>query len=474
LKETGSIGFITSDKWLDTKYGVQLSQFFLENFVLKCIIKFDKQVFSDPLIGTAITILRKESSKTKRDSNHVRLLRLKKSMGIDEVIALLEEPKSPDAVYESPKFRLVIKTQEELRGEWKWLRYLYAPDIYFDIMKSGKLVKLSEVATPTRGRVTGANDFFYMTKEDAKARGLEAKYLKPILKAIAQAEFIDLRKEDTEWYCLDLHHTVSGILKEIEGREALRTRDSPLVDLVKLEIKKQSKSLYDHIEWGEEQGFHKTPTCRARKIWFDAGELLRPQLIFPDVYWKRTLVPFNSDGIAVDKQLYGLVPVNEGSEEAFLVGGIMNSSINSLMREMYGRTVGGEGLNRNQVMVWEANDMPVVEPNAIDERARKRIVDAFKLLVLGGRTASPELSTKMQRDLNLAVMDAIGLESRTQELEEEVQNLIETRVKGGGESKDTMIEAQQEEHAVKVTPLRGARLIGKESSLDRFVDSSES
>lgn len=469
LSAKGIIGFITSDKWLDTQYGIQLASFLLNHFVIKCIIKFDKQVFSDPLIGTVVTVLQREDSKAKRDANQVRLLRLKKNKDIEDIVELATESRQAETVYDAKSYRLVFKSQSDLAMEWKWMRYLYAPTIYFDIMKSGKLTLLSEVAELTRGRVTGANEFFYMTDEEAKARGLEHRYLKPIMKAIAQAEFVNFKKEDTEWLCLDLHKLVERLTREIQEEDELKESDVPLDEAVKKRIKKESPSLYEYIESGEEQGFDKTPTCKNRKVWFDVGELLRPALIFPDVYWKRTSVPFNSDQIAIDKQLYALVPSFEQDDAEALLGGIMNSDVNALMREMYGRTVGGEGLNRNQVMVWEAEQMPVVDPRTMDSRIARKIMDAFRNLVSKERDADEEQAKALRHELNLAVMSAIGMRDRTEELESEVKKLIEIRIGGGGQSKDTMVETPEEASKVSVTPLQGARVLGKNPSLDQYV-----
>ncbi len=469
LSKKGTIGFITSDKWLDTQYGMQLAAFMLSHFIVKCIIKFDKQVFSDPLIGTVVTILQKEDSETKRNSNQVRLLRLKRSADIDTIEKLATDVRKPETVYDSNTYRLAFKSQVELAAEWKWMRYLYAPQIYFDIMKTNKLTLLTEVAELTRGRVTGANEFFYMTREDAKARGLEFRFLKPIMKAIAQAEFVNFKKEDTEWLCLDLHDTVARIVRELGQEEYLKVSDESAIESVKKEIKKESPSLLKYIESGEEQKFNETPTCKNRRIWFDVGELLRPWLIFPDVYWKRTSVPYNADHIAIDKQLYALVPTFEGNDADFLLGGIMNSDVNALMREMYGRTVGGEGLNRNQVMVWEAEQMPVIDPRQIDPEKAREIVQAFRDLVEKDRDASEERAKSMRRRLNLAVMSALNLGKRTDELETAVKTLIDIRIGGGGQRKDTMVETSGQE-AVSVTPLQGARVLGRSPSLDQFFE----
>ncbi len=462
LNLNGRLGFITSDKWLDTKYGMQLASFFLDNFKIYAIIKFDKQVFSDPLIGTVITILQAEKNEKKRKNNTVRLLRLKKSMELGKILNLLKEAKFSEMVYDTTEYRLALKSQQSLRKEWKWLRYIYAPEIYFTILESGKTASLSDLATITRGRVTGANNFFYMTKAEAEARGIESKYLKPIMKAIAQAEFVNFKKEDTEWLCLDLHELVESTLVELKSRKNLRS-DQSLSEMVKLKIKKHSPGLFQYIEHGEIMGYNKAPTCKARKIWFDIGELLRPQFIFPDVYWKRTSVPFNSDRIAIDKQLYALIP--DEDIDGFVLGGILNSDIHALMREMHGRTVGGEGLNRNQVMVWEANQMPTIDVRQLSEAEKQLIVKTFKKLLQQCRQATTEELNELYHELNASIMATLGIEARTKELETEVENLIDIRVSGGGTQKDTMVE---KEGQTKVIQLRGAREITRDNTLERF------
>lgn len=201
--------------------------------------------------------------------------------------------------------------------------------------------------------------------------------------------------------------------------------------------------------------------------WFDIGEPLRPQFIFPDVYWKRTSVPYNYDRIAIDKQLYALIPL-AGVDE-FVLGGILNSDVNALMREMHGRTVGGEGLNRNQIMVWEAEEMPAIDPRRLSEDAKNRISLTFKNLLDKCRTASELELKEMRHELNIAVMCAIGLGGLVNELEAEVQRLIEIRVGGGGAQKDVMVEHEGE---VRVTRLKGARLITQRATLDKFFEAS--
>jgi type I restriction-modification system DNA methylase subunit len=85
LAEGGDLGFITSDRWLDTKYGEDVQQFLLDNFEIRAIIKFDRQVFDDALVDSSVLILRRQGDASVRDSNVVKFLRLKQELEIEDV-----------------------------------------------------------------------------------------------------------------------------------------------------------------------------------------------------------------------------------------------------------------------------------------------------------------------------------------------------------------------------------------------------
>ena len=92
-------------------------------------------------------------------------------------------------LYEGDDFRIFPKSQKELWEEGydteeqkytgaKWGKYLRAPDIFFKILEKGKgkLVPLKQIAEVRRGFTTGANEFFYLTEEEIKRRGIEKEF----------------------------------------------------------------------------------------------------------------------------------------------------------------------------------------------------------------------------------------------------------------------------------------------------------
>lgn len=465
LSEKGKIGFITSDKMLDTAYGEELQEFFLNNFEVNAIIKFDRQVFDEPLIGTCITILTKNKKSKERDDNLVNLVRIKEKMNLSKIIQLVEKKYEPETILDTNKYRIATKKQKNLKNETKWNRYLFAPPLYFEYLENEKLTTLNQLCTIIRGHTTGANEFFYLKKEDIESYGLDKSLFVPIMKAIAQAEYLNFQKEDTEWFVFNIHGFLEKNVLKKSLNDLVPSKDLNYSGFVKENLRKKGHhDILEYIEMGEEKNFHKRPTCKTRKLWFDIGELHRPSFIFPDVYWKKTSVPYNVDKITIDKQLYVLEP-KEGIDELTL-GGILNSDLLALLREMHGRTVMGEALNRNQVMVYEANEIPVPDIRKFSKKELENIRITFKKLLDKSRTASEEEILKLKRKLNEAVLATFGMQDRAEELERAVEELVEIRVKGGGIRKEVMV-GKEEKIIIK---LKGAQVISSRSqSLDNFV-----
>lgn len=465
LSEKGKIGFITSDKMLDTAYGEELQEFFLNNFEVNTIVKFDRQVFDEPLIGTCITILTKNEKSKERDDNLVNLVRIKEKMNLSKIIQLVEKKYEPETILDTNKYRIVTKKQKNLKNETKWNRYLFAPPLYFEYLENEKLTTLNQLCTIMRGHTTGANEFFYLKKEDIESYGLDKSLFVPIMKAIAQAKYLNFQKEDTEWFVFNIHGFLEKNVLKKSLNDLVPSKDLSYSGFVKESLRKKGyHDILEYIEMGEEKNFHKRPTCKTRKLWFDIGEPHRPSFIFPDVYWKKTSVPYNMDKITIDKQLYALEP-KEGIDELAL-GGILNSDLLALLREMHGRTVMGEALNRNQVMVYEANEILVPDIRKFSKKELENIRTTFKKLLDKSRTASEEEILKLKRKLNEAVLATFGMQDRAEELERAVEELVEIRVKGGGIRKEVMVGKEEK----RIIKLKGAQVISSRSpSLDNFV-----
>jgi len=465
LREGGSLGFITSNRWLTVDYGKKLQSFFLNNFKIKCVIAFDKQVFKDPLIGTVITILEKCSEESKRNSNVTRFLRFKRRIGIEQIIEKVERDYMRDLFYEDLDFRLVTIKQEDLYKEEKWFKYLYAPTLYFELYSHEKTVPLDEIAYISSGIKTGANNFFYFRNQSFKDWGLDS-FVSPIIKHVRQTEFIELKREDTNWFVLDVHDIVNQILSAKE--ESIRKTSDP-IEAIKQGLKDRGfQALLSYIQHGESLGINQIRSVQSRKVWFDLGKLPRPIIMFPEVYWKKAQVLYNKERLTLDKRLYQICPKKDINAEVLLA--ILNSDLLLLMREIDGRVEEGQAMNRNSVMIYEANALSVLNPRKLSKKESNRIREAFIKLVENERTCDENTLRLLQRELNNAVLVPLNMENRAEELEKTTNALLEARVKGGGMQSEVIIGLEEPEYK-KIMKLKGARLAeekGERITLEQF------
>jgi type I restriction-modification system DNA methylase subunit len=105
LADGGRLGFITSDRWLDTRYGEDLQQFILDNFTVDAVLKFNRQTFEDALVGACIVVLTKEEDSAVRDEHVTKFFRVNESLDIDELTSVVEDdhgPRSDDSERRPP------------------------------------------------------------------------------------------------------------------------------------------------------------------------------------------------------------------------------------------------------------------------------------------------------------------------------------------------------------------------------------
>lgn len=400
LKESGYLSFITSNRWLTVGYGKSLQTFLLSNFKIRAIIAFDRQVFKEPLIGTVITVLQKCNNENERNENIVRFLRFKQSINLEKIAEKAETEYQRDLFYEDGELRLVTKQQKTLYDEDKWHRYLYAPTFYFELLSSKKMAPLVEVAKVARGITTNANEFFYFRGvESSKDWGIPESLISPLIKHVRQTEFIEVSKKDTDWFVLDLHQVV----KEILSSERELSSGSEAIGIVKQELRKRGlNDLLQYIKHGEERGINNKTALRSRKVWFDLGDLPRPPIMFPEVYWKKAQVLHNKDGMTLDKRLYSIWPNTNIDVEVLL--GILNSDLLLLMREIDGRVEEGQAMNRNSVMVFEAKNLRILDPRKLSSDESNRIRHAFAELIEQERKLNKESLKPLCIELNRAVL----------------------------------------------------------------------
>jgi len=234
-----------------------------ENTRILYIVEFDRAIFPDAEVNTAVTILEKEKNKAKRNSV-VKFIRVKKKLDMDTLLQLITEAKES---YEDNNIRINLVKQSELISG-KWNIYLRAPPVYQKIASHSKTKQLSEVADVFRGPTTGWNDYFIIPMERAKEWSLEMKYLEFCVSSPKKIKGLTFKQENVNEYFLMIREAKDAI----KGTNALKYIESG----EKLEIE---------VTRGAQRGkrkLYELETVKNRKpFWYSLPLFDKPPILIP-------------------------------------------------------------------------------------------------------------------------------------------------------------------------------------------------
>ncbi len=393
LRNEGRLGFITSNKWLEVGYGKSLQKFFMNNHKIFYVIEFDAGAFEEVLVNTCITILQKEKDSKKRVGNRVKFARVKKLINIDKLVHLLEKT---DKDYEDDNIRLVIVPQFKLEKEDKWNIYLRAPKIYYKIIKNTKFVPLNKICNLKSGLKTGADEFFILTKEKINLLGLDKEYYKPLITSSDKLEELIIDNKP-KYYVLYVNSTL---------------------------LKIKSKNILNYIELGQKQKYHLRPSVGGRTEWFNIGKQSIPPIVFPCKLWSNFIVFKNNSERIPMKQFYQIEPINKRYTNFIL--GCLNSSITQLFLEMAGRSYGGGVL---EILIYEAQNLPVLNPSQLSEKQIKDIEQKFKELTEMPFSDKDKFDKK-RNELDNVIFDILGLsKDERKQVYDALEEALSLRVK---------------------------------------------
>lgn len=465
IAEDGDLGFITSDRWLDTQYGEDVQKFILDNYSIRAIIKFDRQVFDDALVDSSVLILRRETDEASRNENVAKFIRVKQEMEIEAIASIVEREEDPNQLYSTDDFRVVTRTQEVLHYEDKWNVFFFAPPVYFDIDAADGVVELDEIADVSYGLKTGANPFFIAHWEDFDELGLEP-YVTPCLKATGQVDQVLVTEEAArEWGILDIHGLVE---------EALDIGDGDFGEDFEERVKRwfaenDHHALVEYIRAGEADKYHERSSLQGKDVWFDLGELERPPLLHTQFTWRTHRVMWNGVGAPATNQFHCIYPVDDVPDRVLC--GLLNSRVVWLVKELKHRRTGGQGMTRIQTMVYESAAMPIPDPRGLSERDAEAVRDAFDALV----TREDELDDPSPEDLederdalDRAVLRVLGLEDRLQELKDAVSGMVRSRERAAGSHTEVLVERLERTSETEAIDLPGVEVARESTQLTDF------
>jgi type I restriction-modification system DNA methylase subunit len=357
LRKGGRLGFITSNKWLEAGYGEAFQKFLLRNSRILYIIEFDKAVFPDAEVNTAVTVLEKETDEEVRRENFVKFVRLKHKMDVNEIVRIVEGIKQ---TFEDERIKVNLVKQSSLEPG-KWNVYLRAPPVYQKIIIHPKMKPLNKIAKVFRGLTTGYNNFFILNEEKLSKWRIEEEFLAPCVSSPKKLKGLIIKPDDIKEYFFMVR----------KGQEV--PKDSNAYKYIKY-----GEGLEVEVTRGSRRGRKKLPeleTIRSRTHWYSLPSHPLPSILFPYMIDVRGRAYLNkAETHAVDVMHY--IVLNDQTNAEILCA-YLNSSIFAFMSELYGRSYGGGVL---KVQVYELEKIPVINPELLSSEERKTLTTSFNRL----------------------------------------------------------------------------------------------
>ena len=383
LNANGIHTFICSNSWLDVNYGAPLQKHLLNNTASAVICHSEaKREFESADINTIVSIIR---NGTPDADSHIRFITFKTFVGDPDI----ENRRESIRLYTDLK--QAGTHQNKYTGD-KWGgKYLRAPDIYWTILEKGKdkLVRLGDIADVRRGFTTGANEFFYLHNEQIQEWGIEAEFLKPIIKSPRECKSIRVDPSQLQFKLFMCHADKTALA----GTAAL-----------------------DYIEWGESQLFHQRPSCRSRARWWDLGERQIPHLSFNYLISSTAKTLYTLDGCYTSDNFQ---EIHTDPLLTLPLCASLNSSLFQLMVNIAGRSNFGGGLLK--IQTYEVSELLCLDPK----------IFAFENEAIFASTAWEMLDpSDDRRALDAIIFDALDLTQGERDgVYEAVVNLVESRLR---------------------------------------------
>ena len=392
LSADGVMAVISSDKWLETGYGVSLQRKLKDNSIA---IYGQRERSFGADINTVITVY---SAGKQNLPVHFTYLESYAGNEIRQDIAIDRKDLKP--------------------GKWFYLR---APKIFIEKMLPKLTYKLSDFAEIRFGIKTGANDFFcikdvshlyeanYLTNpKKFETGGIDCRTAEDL----RRKGLIYIENEGGERFVIDVKDVAPMIRSPTELDSYVIKRTPSLIFKPNPPHRPGPHSAL-YIRWGEEKtievtkgkdagkklkGYHKlSSTIGHRPFWFNVPELPPARVISHKFFHDRHFVSFSPASVLADHTCDLIYPRVIDGRTLWLA---MNSTIFYLAKELFGLRMGGAAL---QILTGDYNEIPIPDLRPI--RFDDTLATSFDRKPLRYRD---ELEQSDRKELDLTLLTAMG------------------------------------------------------------------
>ncbi|KUH34520.1 hypothetical protein APY94_01495 [Thermococcus celericrescens] len=180
LKKDGRLAMVLPSKLLHVGYAKPFRKWLLKKFSNITIISFERRVFPSILEDTVLLLASKSGPYGVR---FIEVTDKRELSGLD---------------LESSNFLLTHPNPDE-----KWTKYMLPQSLGGSLAEvlnkvRERAIPLGEMGIVTIGVVTGSNEFFTLTEEEANSWGIEKEYLIPLISRAEQIPGVEVTNSDWE------------------------------------------------------------------------------------------------------------------------------------------------------------------------------------------------------------------------------------------------------------------------------------
>ena len=305
LRSGGAMAMVVPAEIVQTNYGLQTLDALCRNFAQVHLLAFARNFFADAEADTYLLL----AADAGGSCHSVEFHPLESIQQLASVrMSGLASTTLPVGTTERTPFALAFLTPKEHDA---WLQAIANPGV----------VRLSDLGTITNGYVTGANDFFLMTREDAVKQGLPTEWLHPTVVNAASLRGPEFAPSD-----------IAEL--ELAGKPHHLLNPPPAAQL-----DGHRQELASFIRRGVALGIHLRFKCRTRSPWWHVPGLHVPHLFLPYMVGREPIASVNAAGATYTNTIHGLRLRRASSARTVGIG--LHSTLTLLSMELHGRTYGG-------------------------------------------------------------------------------------------------------------------------------------
>lgn len=332
---------------VDARYGRAARRILCEHTNLSAIIHFSPKMnaFHKVDVGASILFFK----KGYQTGNQVRHLTLDVLPTTTELLACLERehPGKSDIPFGS----LFVQPQEELLETSKWFSLATPPSSEASWERSGRVVRLKELAKVVRGIATGANKFFALPTQKVEQLSLQSYVVRTLQR---NREIQDIILDEAGWQALSDEGKCVWLLY-LNGENVM-----------------ESPQLSDYLAEGETEGYHRRSLVQTRRKWYAMEQRDIPAIFFTILTRGNPRFILNQAGVR-PLNMFSLIYPNRYIVEAGateLLWALLNSSFSLSRLHSVSRTYGGNTL---KVEPRELDNLPVINPLALPTDTQQKI-----------------------------------------------------------------------------------------------------